>query len=205
MDISGKIVVVTGAGSGIGEAVSLELAKRQAGTLVLVDRSDAVRTLATRIAEADGREVATGAFVGDVTDEGFRRHVFDEVIGGSGILAVPCRRRDHARAGLGEDQQGCRRSRTLCSRRLPTDIGGQSRRPRLLGLGDGGLDCGRSSCRQIGSLGTCRGTARYYIFIGSVSFQGNKGQIAYAATKKGLEGAAATVMKEAICTASVVA
>jgi NAD(P)-dependent dehydrogenase (short-subunit alcohol dehydrogenase family) len=36
------------------------------------------------------------------------------------------------------------------------------------------------------------------IFIGSISSQGNKGQIAYAATKAGLEGAAATLTKEAI-------
>src|SRR5258708_31468894 len=36
------------------------------------------------------------------------------------------------------------------------------------------------------------------VFIGSVSSQGNKGQLAYAATKAGLEGAAATLMKEAI-------
>jgi NAD(P)-dependent dehydrogenase (short-subunit alcohol dehydrogenase family) len=36
------------------------------------------------------------------------------------------------------------------------------------------------------------------VFIGSVSSQGNKGQIAYAASKKGLEGAAATLMKEAM-------
>jgi len=36
------------------------------------------------------------------------------------------------------------------------------------------------------------------IFIGSVSSLGNKGQIAYAATKSGLEGAAATLMMEAI-------
>ena len=35
-------------------------------------------------------------------------------------------------------------------------------------------------------------------FIGSVSSQGNKGQIAYAASKAGLEGAAATLTKEAI-------
>ena len=40
-----------------------------------------------------------------------------------------------------------------------------------------------------------QGTA---IFIGSVSSQGNKGQIAYAATKRGLEGAAATMMKESM-------
>jgi NAD(P)-dependent dehydrogenase (short-subunit alcohol dehydrogenase family) len=36
------------------------------------------------------------------------------------------------------------------------------------------------------------------IFVGSVSSQGNKGQIAYATTKAGLEGAAATIMKEAM-------
>lgn len=36
------------------------------------------------------------------------------------------------------------------------------------------------------------------IFIGSVSSQGNKGQIAYAATKAGLEGAAVTLMIEAM-------
>jgi NAD(P)-dependent dehydrogenase (short-subunit alcohol dehydrogenase family) len=39
--------------------------------------------------------------------------------------------------------------------------------------------------------GTC-------IFIGSVSSQGNKGQVAYAATKRGLEGAANTLMKEGL-------
>jgi NAD(P)-dependent dehydrogenase (short-subunit alcohol dehydrogenase family) len=36
------------------------------------------------------------------------------------------------------------------------------------------------------------------VFIGSVSSQGIKGQIAYSATKAGLEGAARTLMKEAI-------
>ena len=36
------------------------------------------------------------------------------------------------------------------------------------------------------------------IFIGSVSSRGNKGQISYAATKAGLEGAAATLTLEAM-------
>src|SRR4029077_11752983 len=36
------------------------------------------------------------------------------------------------------------------------------------------------------------------IFMGSVSSLGNKGQIAYAATKSGLEGAAASLMMEAV-------
>src|SRR5690606_3576161 len=36
------------------------------------------------------------------------------------------------------------------------------------------------------------------VFIGSISSRGNRGQISYASTKAGLEGAAATIMKEAI-------
>jgi NAD(P)-dependent dehydrogenase (short-subunit alcohol dehydrogenase family) len=36
------------------------------------------------------------------------------------------------------------------------------------------------------------------VFLGSVSSQGNKGQISYAVAKAGLEGAAATLTKEAI-------
>jgi NAD(P)-dependent dehydrogenase (short-subunit alcohol dehydrogenase family) len=36
------------------------------------------------------------------------------------------------------------------------------------------------------------------VFIGSVSSRGNKGQISYATAKAGLEGAAATLMKEAM-------
>src|SRR5207247_2253286 len=36
------------------------------------------------------------------------------------------------------------------------------------------------------------------VLIGSVSSQGNKGQLSYAVSKAGLEGAAATLMKEAM-------
>src|SRR5262249_42773100 len=42
---------------------------------------------------------------------------------------------------------------------------------------------------------TVQGTV---VLIGSVSSQGNKGQLAYAASKAGLEGAAATLTKEAM-------
>lgn len=199
MDISGKIVVVTGAGSGIGEAVSLELAKRQAGTLVLVDRSDAVRTLATRIAEADGRQVATVAFVGDVTDEGFRRHVFDEVIGRYGIprICVPA-------AGITRDHLSVKINKAAGKAELyPLDAFRLTLEVNLVAPVYWALEMvGRiAEDRFAGGLGRwepAEGLQGTIIFIGSVSSQGNKGQIAYAATKKGLEGAAATVMKEAI-------
>ena len=41
----------------------------------------------------------------------------------------------------------------------------------------------------------CQGVV---VFLGSVSSQGNKGQLSYAVAKAGLEGAAATLMKEAM-------
>ena len=42
------------------------------------------------------------------------------------------------------------------------------------------------------------GIAGSVVFLGSVSSQGNKGQISYAVAKAGLEGAAATLTKEAM-------
>lgn len=45
---------------------------------------------------------------------------------------------------------------------------------------------------------TSEGTQGANVFIGSVLSQGNKGQIAYVTTKVGLEGAASTLIKEAM-------
>ena len=81
MQISGKTAVVTGAASGIGEALARELAKRGAGAVMLIDRSDRVFELARSLNEAHGRSVAD-AHVGDATDEAFRKRVFDEVVEG---------------------------------------------------------------------------------------------------------------------------
>jgi NAD(P)-dependent dehydrogenase (short-subunit alcohol dehydrogenase family) len=52
--------------------------------------------------------------------------------------------------------------------------------------------------RGLGRWEPAEGIQGAIVFIGSVSSQGNKGQISYAASKSGLEGVAATLMKEAI-------
>ena len=52
--------------------------------------------------------------------------------------------------------------------------------------------------RKLGRWNPIEGLQGAIIFIGSVSSQGNKGQISYATAKAGLEGAAATLMKESI-------
>lgn len=63
-DVSDRVAVVTGGGSGIGMAVAELLATNGAGVLV-ADLTDAAHTVADRIAHSGGR---AAAFVGDVSD-----------------------------------------------------------------------------------------------------------------------------------------
>jgi 3-oxoacyl-[acyl-carrier protein] reductase len=57
MDIRDKVAVVTGAASGIGQAVAVELAGRGVKALALVDRCDTVTQVASEIAHSNGRDI----------------------------------------------------------------------------------------------------------------------------------------------------
>src|SRR6516225_4445052 len=87
MLIPDKVAVVTGAASGIGEAVACELAYRGARAIILVDRSDRSFDLARSINESAGRKVAE-AKVGDTTDDAFRVAVFDDVVARHGVVHI---------------------------------------------------------------------------------------------------------------------
>ena len=76
MNIKGKAAVITGAGSGIGQAIAIELAERGIGAVGLVDRSDSVINVARVINDRMDRPVAE-AMIGDVTDTAFRQKVYD--------------------------------------------------------------------------------------------------------------------------------
>ncbi|MCQ8187396.1 SDR family oxidoreductase [Streptomyces rugosispiralis] len=56
--IEGKVVAITGASSGIGEATALLLAERGARVVLAARRSDRIEALAARIAGAGGEAVA---------------------------------------------------------------------------------------------------------------------------------------------------
>jgi NAD(P)-dependent dehydrogenase (short-subunit alcohol dehydrogenase family) len=193
-----KVALVTGAASGIGEAVAGELAYRGARAIVLVDRSDRVFEVARQVNEASGREVAD-ARIGDTTDDDFRRQVFDETVSRHGIvhICVPA-------AGITRDSLAVKVDRATGKAVVyPVQTFRQVMEVNLIAPVYWALemvariaeDRHRRGLKQWGPEEGVQGTV---VFIGSVSSQGNKGQISYAVSKAGLEGAAATLVKEAI-------
>jgi len=193
-----EVAVVTGAASGIGQAVSRELANRGAKAVLLVDRSDAVHELAASINECAGRPVAA-AKIGDTADEAFRKRVFDDAIQNHGLvtICVPA-------AGITRDALAVRIDKdTGRAETYPIETFRQVIEVNLVAP----IYWGIEMIARIAEDRWQRGLKRWepeekiqgvVVLLGSVSSQGNKGQISYAVAKAGLEGAAATLMKEAM-------
>jgi len=198
MNIKGRVAAITGAAGGIGRALAKELCRRDIAGLALVDHVDAVQSLAEELNAEAGRAVATG-YVGDVTEEAFRKHVYDQTQERHGLvrICVPAAgiTRDALAVKVDKDQNRVT-IYPVESFRMVTEI-------NLIAPVYWALemvarvaeDRWRSGLKQWDPDEGVQGAA---VFIGSVSSQGNKGQLAYSATKAGLEGAAATMMMEAV-------
>jgi 3-oxoacyl-[acyl-carrier protein] reductase len=189
--------LITGAAGGIGRALAAELVRREAAGLALVDQNESVHQMAAATNELAGAQVAFG-FSGDVTDAGFRRTVYSEMEAKRGrvTICVPA-------AGITRDQLAVKLDKeTKQVVVYPLEEFRQVTEVNLIAPVYWALEMLAGIAEHRARQGLKRWapaepTQGAVVFIGSVSSQGNKGQIAYAATKAGLEGAASTLALEA--------
>lgn len=198
MNITDRVAMITGGGSGIGRAAAEELARRGAKAVVLVDLSDGVHEVAKEVNQAAGREVACG-MVGDVTSEEFRKKCFDDATETYGVptICVPA-------AGITRDaiavkvdkESGVANIYPLETFELVIDI-------NLIAPIYWALEMVARIAQDRFKKGLGKWTPEEemqgtVVLIGSVSSQGNKGQVSYSASKAGLKGFASTLNKEAL-------
>lgn len=198
MKIQNAVAIVTGAASGIGSAIAAELAKRGAKALALVDHNKDVKGYAESINLQVGSSVAVG-YSGDVTDPAFRAAVFHELHQKYGMvnICIPA-------AGISRDRLAVKVDKTTNQVTIyPLELFRQVVEINLIAPIYWAMEMVAGVAEQRRRNGLKRWEPSEplqgaVIFIGSVSSLGNKGQIAYAVTKAGLEGAAATLMMEAV-------
>ena len=198
MDLSKRVAVVTGGASGIGRAVAATMAQRNVGAVALVDMNEAIEEVADKLNAEAGRTFAV-PFRGNVTEDAFRSSVFDTISDkyGKVSLCVPA-------AGITRDDLAVRvdkitgKARIYPAEKFRLVVDVNLLAPVYWALEMIGRIAEDRAARGLKRWTPDEHTQGAVVFIGSISSQGNRGQISYASTKAGLEGAAATIMKEAM-------
>jgi len=198
MEFANRVAVITGGGSGIGRAVAAAMARRDVAAVALVDMSEAIEDVAEKLNAEAGRAFAI-PFQGNTTDESFRASVFDSISRRFGpvSMCVPA-------AGVTRDDLAIRIDKVTGKARIyPLEQFKFVVDVNLIAPVYWALEMIGRIAEDRAAAGRKRwtpdeGMQGSVVFIGSVSSQGNRGQISYASTKAGLEGAAATIMKEAM-------
>lgn len=198
MNIRDRIAVVTGAAGGIGEATARELTAHGARLVGLVDRDARVERLAEELNAAAGRQVAL-PLIGDVTSDPFRRDCFARLSteDDGPTICVPA-------AGVTRDRLAVKLDRTTGAAdvcpiddfRLVLEVNLIA--PIYWSLEMIARTAERRRRRGLGRWTATEEVSAVAVLVGSVSSQGNRGQLAYAASKAALDGATATLASEAI-------
>lgn len=198
MNITNRVAMITGGGSGIGSAAAMELARRGAKAVILVDLSDNIHEVARSINDDVGRQVAEG-LTGDVTCDDFRRHCFDYATEKYGVprICVPA-------AGIARDAIAVKVDKqTGMAQIYPRETFELVINVNLIAPAYWALEMVARIAQDrhqhgLGRWEPAEEPQGAIVLIGSVSSQGNKGQLSYATSKAGLEGVAATLSKEAM-------
>jgi len=198
MKIQNRIAVITGAAGGIGRALSSELIRRGVRTIGMVDASPNVSEVTADLNREADREVAR-AYIGDTTDDAFRKHVFTDLSKDFGLptICVPA-------AAITRDDLTVRVDKETGKATVyPIETFRQVMEVNFVAPIYWAIEmvAGIAESRAAKKLKRWVSSEEIggtVIFIGSIASSGNKGQIAYSAAKSGLEGAAATLMQEAI-------
>jgi NAD(P)-dependent dehydrogenase (short-subunit alcohol dehydrogenase family) len=200
MILNNKVAVITGGVSGIGQATAQLLAMENVRAIGIVDSSENTQALCESMNAAIGREVMI-AFKGDVVESAFRDHVFETLESRLGpvSLCVPA-------AGIVRDRLAVRVQ--INNGSIKPDIYSEEEFRRVIDVdmvapiywalrtvASVALDRARRRLKQWDPGESMQGAI---VLIGSVSSVGNRGQISYATAKAGLEGAQATLAKEAV-------
>lgn len=196
--IRGRVGVITGAAGGIGRAVATDMSKRGATGLALVDFSDTVKGVAEELNSKADREVAI-PFQGDVTDPDFRHGVFETITEKAGVpsICVPA-------AAITRDALSVRMNKETGEPVLyPVEQFHQVIEVNMIAPIYWAMELVAAVAKSRFAKGLKRwnpeeGLQGANVFLGSIASIGNVGQISYSCTKAGLEGAASTLMAEAM-------
>ncbi len=197
-NLSEQVAVITGAAGGIARALAKDLSDRGIKGIAMVDFSEAVLDVAKDCNERAEREVAF-PYVGDTSNAEFREHVYADMTQKiqAPSICVPA-------AAITRDDLAVKIDRETGESKLyPVEKFRQVVEINMIAPiywameMIGGIAADRVS-RAKKRWSPEEGIQGSVVFIGSIASVGNKGQISYSSTKAGLEGAASTLMAEAM-------